>query len=224
MYDELDRVSSIYQRISANSTETLAYRFVYNNEGDLYELRNYKTLRATFFEYDHGGRCVASREKSFTVSGSSVTYGTMVSGYRYEYDANNNLSKLSCSQNGTTWSTVYTYDGDNRPKTTTLSNGKLITNTYDAIGRLTQKRIGLSSNYDTTLTYMDGANGSKTALLSTYKNGTDGAYSYTYDDNGNITSITQGTATTTYTYDTANQLVREDIYLSSGNTGNKNKM
>ena len=41
-----------------------------DGEGNLYELRNYKTNpnRATFFEYDHAGRYMASTEKSFTVA------------------------------------------------------------------------------------------------------------------------------------------------------------
>lgn len=36
-----------------------------------------------------------------------------------------------------------------------------------------------------------------------------GAFSYTYDGNGNIASVTYGDKTTTYTYDTVNQLLRE---------------
>ena len=40
---------------------------------------------------------MASTEKSFTVSGSTVTYTGTISGYKYEYDANNNLSKLTFS-------------------------------------------------------------------------------------------------------------------------------
>ena len=35
-------------------------------------------------------------------------------------------------------------------------------------------------------------------------------FEYTYDDNGNITSVYDGSHTTTYTYDSANQLVREN--------------
>ena len=112
--------------------------------------------------------------------------------------------------NGTTWATTYTYDGDNRPTATTLSNGKTVTNTYDALGRITRKRIGLSSNYDTTLTYLETTNGSQTALLASYQNGSDTAYTYTYDENGNIISISQGGSTTYYTYDRLNELIRED--------------
>ena len=68
--------------------------------------------------------------------------------------------------------------------------------------------------------YTTGANGSKTALVSTYQNGSDGSYSYTYDANGNITAITKGSLSFTYTYDAANQLIRENLYYGSGNANN----
>ena len=123
-----------------------------DGEGNLYELRNHKTNRAVFFEYDHAGRCMASTEKRFTVTGGKPSYTDTVSGYKYEYDANNNLTKLTCSVNNTTWATTYTYDQDNRPTTATLHNGKQIADTYDKLGRITKRRIALSANYDTDIT------------------------------------------------------------------------
>ena len=204
IYDELDRVTQI------KLNNSLAYEMIYNAEGNLYEQRNYKTHRATFFDYDHAGRCMASLEKSFTGSGSSISYGSIVSSYKYEYDVNNNLTKLANTTAGQSWNTIYTYDGDNRPLTATFASGKVLTNTYDAIGRVTQRRLGLASNYDTVLTYEPGVNSSQTALLATYKNGSDTAYAYEYDANGNITSITQGTVSVTYTYNDANELIREN--------------
>lgn len=173
-------------------TKTLAYEFLYNNEGDLYALRNRKTNRVSFFEYDHAGRCMACTEYAFTVVNDQVTLGSKLSGYMYEYDPNNNLTKLTCNAAGSTWETVYTYDKDNRTVTATFANGKVLTVTYDAIGRVTKRRLELTSNYDTDLTYVPGYDGSQTALLSTYQNGSDDAYEYAYDDNGNITSITRG--------------------------------
>lgn len=85
-----------------------------------------------------------------------------------------------------------------------------MTNTYDAIGRITQRRLGLNSNYDTALTYKAGVNNSQTALLATYQNGGDTPYSYEYDANGNITEITQGNVSVTYSYNAANELIREN--------------
>ncbi|MBR4628780.1 MAG: DNRLRE domain-containing protein, partial [Ruminococcus sp.] len=226
-YDSLDRTSKIYQGTAANGSNTPAYEFIYNGEGDLYELRNYKTLRASFFEYDHAGRCMASTEKKFTVdsNGAFSSYAGTAAGYAYEYDANNNLTKLTCFNDHDSWETTYTYDGANRPLTTTLNNGKVIKNTYDIMGRITSKALKNSSNattsiYKTTVTYVAGANDSQTALVATYQNGSDAAYSYSYDANGNITSITKGSLSFTYEYDAANQLVRENLYYGSGNANN----
>ena len=207
-YDDLDRVTKIYETF--NGTETLCYEFLYNNEGDMYALRNYRTGRVSFFDYDHAGRCMACREFAFTLNDGQVTLGAQLSGYGYQYDANNNLTKLTCTAAGSTWDTVYVYDKDNRPTVATFSNGKKLTHIYDGLGRLTRKRLGLSSNYDAVLTYHNGANGSKTALLATYQNGSDTAYAYAYDDNGNISSITRGSTSVTYQYNGANELIREN--------------
>ena len=219
VYDSLDRTDEIKQGTAGNTV--LTYKFIYNGEGDLYELRNYKTNRASFFEYDHAGRCMANREKEFTVTNGVISYGDTVAGYKYEYDPNNNLSKLTCINAYGSWNTTYTYDKDNRPLTTTLNNGKVITVTYDAIGRIAKRRIGLASGaYDTNITYVPGTDGSKTALVASYQNKNDDAYSYSYDANGNITEITQGSMSFTYEYDEANQLVRENLYYGSGNANN----
>ena len=87
---------------------------------------------------------------------------------------------------------------------------------YDTLGRLASRKIGLSSDYITTLTYVPGNGTNKTTgLVSTYQNGSDAAYSYTYDDNGNITGITQGSTSITYEYDTANRLTRENNGLTN---------
>jgi len=53
--------------------------------------------------------------------------------YRYEYDLNNNLTKLHQSAGGSSWTTEYTYDKDNRPVTAKV-NGKTVTDSYNATG------------------------------------------------------------------------------------------
>ena len=76
-------------------------------------------------------------------------------------------------------------------------------------------------------TYKSGANGSATSLLSTYANGSDAKHNYDYDANGNITRIWRGNTSFSdasekysYVYDSANQLVRENLYYGSGNSSN----
>ena len=207
-YDNLDRVQKIYQ--TENNSEELIYEMIYNGEGDLYEIRNYRTNRASFFDYDHAGRCMASRERSFTEDNGTITYGTILSSYGYRYDECNNLTKLTCSVAGVKWNTVYTYDNDNRPSTTTLSSGKVITNGFDKLGRLHTRTIGLSSDYVIEIDYVDVGNSKTTGLVETYRNGSDAEYEYEYDAVGNITSITQDGTSITYEYDAANRLTREN--------------
>ncbi len=127
--------------------------------------------------------------------------------YRYEYDLNNNLTKLHQSAGGSDWTTEYTYDKDNRPVTAKV-NGKTVTDSYNATGTRASRVYGFSTPYTVALTYLAGANGSKTAMLQSYQNGSEAAYTYAYDDNGNVTSITKGSASASYTYDALNQLTR----------------
>ena len=193
MYDSLDRP------VEVKYNGTSMYKYVYDGAGNLYSAQDMALGFTIFYEYDHTGRCMKSVTKN--------SAGTVLASYQYQYDGNNNLTKLTCSTNGTTWATTYAYDKDNRPTTATLANGKAITNTYDSIGRLASRSIG---DYTTTLSYLAGTNGSQTALVSLYKNGTDSAFQYEYDANGNITHIQQGETHIYYQYDALNQLTRED--------------
>ncbi len=194
VYDNLDRITEV------KYDGTTVYKYVYDGSGNLYSACDAALGFTIYYEYDHTDRCVKSCTKDNAT-------GAILSSYSYQYDVNNNLIKLTCSTNGTTWATTYTYDKDNRPIAATLVSGKAITNTYDSIGRLSTKSIGA---YTTTLSYLAGINGSQTAMVSSYQNGTDAAYQYEYDANGNITHIQQGDTHLYYQYDALNQLVRED--------------
>ena len=85
-----------------------------------------------------------------------------------------------------------------------------MTNTYDALGRVQKKTIGLNTPYETTITYVDVGTSKTSGLIASYQNGNDDPYLYTYDDNGNILSITHGSISITYAYDSANRLIREN--------------
>ena len=197
VYDNLDRITEV------KYDGTTVYKYVYDGSGNLYSACDAALGFTIYYEYDHTDRCVKSCTKDNAT-------GAILSSYSYQYDVNNNLTKLTCSTNGTTWATTYTYDKDNRPITATLASGSAITNTYDSIGRLSTKSIGA---YTTTLSYLAGINGSQTAMVSSCQNGTDAAYQYEYDANGNITHIQQGDTHLYYQYDALNQLVREDNSL-----------
>ena len=118
-----------------------------------------------------------------------------------------NLTKLHQSAGGSSWVTEYTYDKDNRPVTVKV-NGKTITDSYNATGTRSSRVYGFATPYTVSFGYLAGANGSKTTMLQSYRNGSDAAYTYTYDNKGNVTAISQGTKSAAYTYDALNQLTR----------------
>ena len=168
-------------------------------------------------------------EKSFTGGSSgSPEYTAVCASYKYEYDKNNNLSKLTQSVGGFDWAVSYTYDKDNRPVTATLANGTKISNQYDGIGRLVGRSIknGSSTVSRIQLSYVSGTNGA-TTLVRSYRNGSDAKYNYDYDANGNITKIWRGDSAFenadekfSYEYDSMNQLVRENLYYGENNSAN----
>jgi len=124
------------------------------------------------------------------------------------------------TRNGRSHINTYTYDENNR--LTEIGYGVAGKSfEYDDYGRLTNRdvkyedRVVFEENY-TYKTY----NGKPTGQIGTWQNVStdyDVTYSYTYDDNGNITAISDGTNTTTYVYDSANQLIRENNQ-AAGNT------
>ena len=117
--------------------------------------------------------------------------------------------------------TSYTYDTDNRP--TILSYGSITgENSYDAYGRLWSNYLNHTTEGSdepvsmvmTTYGYTNPDDTHTSAQIRTLTNsvGTsyDKTYTYTYDANGNILSIGDGTNTTSYVYDGLNQLKREN--------------
>jgi len=106
--------------------------------------------------------------------------------------------------------TQYEYDRDNRPVKTILNNLKSVSNKYDALGRVEKTTVDTSTPYITSYNYLAGiSTGSTTAKVSSMINAGNST-SYTYDPNGNIETITQGSNVIKYYYNELNELTRED--------------
>ena len=115
--------------------------------------------------------------------------------------------------------TAYTYDEDNRV-TGVNTDGRTVTYTYDAYGRVSQQvtKDGSTTVLTEYFTYYAPAASAATGQIATHRtvsSGYDITYTYTYDDNGNILSVSDGTNTTSYVYDSANQLIRENNQAGS---------
>lgn len=205
-YDNLDRL--VNKSYNGSSTDKVQY--FYGSDGNVAQTIDFSTNTRTKYVYDLAGRLVSTRDYTNGVSEHSAlksfveyTYadktnyltgvmhfnalGTQNIGYRYGNMANGEMPDVIY---GVTW------------------NGtEKVNYTYDSLGRLTNKNVNsvLNNNYS----YVD-VNSTKTTTLLSSLSTVAGTYTYTYDSLGNITSINDGTYTTSYEYDDLNQLVREN--------------
>lgn len=191
-YDQYGRlVAELYE-----DGDKVTYK--YDNSGGLASVHDSATGITTKYYYDFTDRLMKYAE-----TGTDFNHSVA-----YTYDNLNNLSKLEEMINDTTLTTTYTHDDDNRITKVENSNSDARTYTYDDFGRLTNKATlnGATEVLNEEFTF------SKTNIQSQkHTFGTTNiTHSYGYDNNGNIISVGDGTNTTTYAYDTQNQLIREN--------------
>lgn len=157
--------------------------------------------------YDFADRLCRIEEKGM---GSNALDHT----YEWTYDQRDNVASITETLNGTNWEINFAYNADDILTQTTYGNNAFA-NTFDALGRQTQRThtVSGSTRMTTTYGYINPDSAHTTTLLSTVRNqGTqfDKTTAYTYDARGNITSVTANGSTTTYVYDNLGQLTREN--------------
>lgn len=192
------------------------YYWRYNSTGMPYLYRDYENNRVYTYEYDSLGRIV----RTF---GNTRTTGENRFSSQYTYDVSNNVTKVVNIADGNKVSTSHTYDAENRPTKTTLNSNVNYEYTYDNLGRLNYYYLNLGSTpLLVNPVYYDSernAEGDDTYLTTQIKREEigDRGYAYTYDDVGNILTITEKkdasssyTAKVSYTYDSLGQLTREN--------------
>ena len=194
-YDDLGRTSGIGYENKANAID-----YTYDNNGNLGLMTDNISGRRTKYLYDFQDRLMRYEE---TGSGHSniVQWG---------YDDKNNLSSQTQILNGTTYTTNYSYDNDNR-LTQATTGSKSANYTYDAYSRMTgiTAKNGSSTVVSTSITYKNPSTTTTSTQVNKWTTGGK-TYTYTYDSRGNITAISDGSNTTTYVYDSLDQLTREN--------------
>ena len=183
--------------------DTVSY--AYDSSGSLASMTDSATGNTTTYYYD-----LTDRLMKYVVSD-----GTSYHSVEYTYDALNNMTGLKETVDGHTTTTTYTYDKDNR--ITGMSDGTTsVSYTYDAFGRLEKKETKNGSAVVKTETFAyqllredDIYTSSQIKEHKVTVGGTTTTYSYTYDQKGNIRTISDGSSTVTYTYDSQSQLLSE---------------
>ena len=178
--------------------------YTYDNNGDLAIMTDSATGITTKYYYDLIGRLVKQEEKG----------GNRSHTVQYTYNNVNNLASLQETINGVPHSNEFAYDNINR--VTSVTNDDVSEHyDYDDFGRMNQSvtkddgTVVLTESYTFTAPSANATSG-QIATGRLQAAGYDVTYTYTYDGNGNILSISDGTYTTSYEYDSANQLIREN--------------
>ncbi len=171
--------------------------YIYDNSGNIAMVTDSATGIITTCYYDLLNRNVGYLEQGPDLA-HSVTY---------IYDEKNNLSSMTEVINGVSKTYNYTYDADNRLISETVDNVTVVYE-YDGFGRILSQTIKENETVKqaNTYSYTDGNTENSTSTQVSNYNG----FIYTHDKNGNILSVSDGTNTTSYVYDSQNQLIREN--------------
>lgn len=193
-----------------------------------------------YYTYNGKGNLVRIEMKSVTITDGAVTGGTLLSSENYlydgsdrlirvvetdgdnvvlhdfswTYDAKDNVTALTESIGGKSFSYTYAYDDDSRP--TSFGYGDVTKQvTYDGHGRSsgTTVKNGSRTVLGTGYAYRDVDSTYTTTQVKSVANSYGGKtanFNYTYDANGNILSVS-GAQTVTYEYDNLGQLITETI-------------
>ena len=203
-YDDYGNISAISQ----NGTKNFTWQ--YDSTGNLYSHKDLVNNQRFVYTYDSTGRLI---RQNVYGSGQKSVYSS-----EYGYDLNNNVSKFTSSAGGISTTERYEYGADNLATKYTYPSGKAATYTYDGILRRNSTVINTTAPIQQTYKYMASARGNNAQTTKIEEETFGGSsYKYTYDLNGNITSVLLKKSTESayikqqqFAYDELNQLVRAD--------------
>ncbi len=202
-YDSRYRVSAI----AYDGEASPRYRYTYAANGQLGSVKDSQNGLTTNIYYDLADRPMKTVE----------SYSGLTRSFQYKYDIDNCLLEFLEMFDGTNYKTNLTYDKDNRITKVNYGNAAGSENvryTYDGLNRLTTKTLETgTTDCDITYGYLTGlGTNARTSMISSinYGGNTPSRLAYTYNANGQIASVNDGTDTIYYTYDGLGQLTRTD--------------
>ncbi len=197
-YDDQDRLLLSYYKSTAAGAEVKLHEYVYDKSGNLYQVTAHMAGKVYRLSYDLLDRLMRVTDEQ----GNS---------YTYTYDKNNCMEKMNHTCGSSSANTSYTYDKDSREVTTKCAASYIRTSAYDKFGRVTKYSWNTQKAFNTVYTYFDSGN-NRSNMIKTLTNGTE-TMEYTYDANGNITSIKDAAGESSFRYDELNRLIRENNHV-----------
>ena len=218
-YDKMDRVVKITRLNDNVVLETRTYdaagnlktvtdalnhttTYTYDALGNLTQIVN-PDGSATQYAYDKLGRIVSTTDALRNTTS-------------YTYDANGNQTSATDAEGNTT---SYTYDAAGQLVSSADPSGSVATYAYDGLGRntsVTQSNINKTESVTTSTVYSIQTVDSVRYNVVTQYDALGNATTSTYNVYGDLFSVQQGTATTSYTYSSGGQLLTQTDAL--GNT------
>lgn len=232
IYDVLDRISEVQYNTGTSGAFETVYSYTYDSAGNIYSVTDHTSNEITLYKYDAAGKLMDSyvydKNTYLNLYGTTIyydeesrisivfhsfdyAYSTGISydltNYSYSYSSTSgNIERLSVSGDYISGSIDPVYDNFGRTSTKTIDFN---INSSDAFyNKLTYdyQTYGSYESAWVSQVISEIRKGSSTSILSTT------TWNYTYDDNGNITQITDasGVIQNKYYYDDLGQLTRED--------------
>ncbi|MBQ7380030.1 MAG: RHS repeat-associated core domain-containing protein [Clostridia bacterium] len=220
-YDQLDRVVEMCYTDSSGTTLD-KFTYTYRADGRLHTVESVVSKRGYEYSYDAKGQLTGYQEYDTETKDRLLAIGQ-----NFDQDGNLTSALLSVGYTHSTNTAIgylqytYTYNSLDELSSATLRLADWETEidrtfVYDKLHRTSS----VTTSYGTEFTRYEGYNYKNidtdrtTAQVSNYTstvNNTISTYSYTYDDYGNITAITDIYGKVTkYYYDDLQQLIRED--------------
>ena len=226
VYNELELLTQICYT-KGTEPKTLAYEYEYTSDGQVYKFIDHENEKSTVYKYDTNNRLVAFIEYDNTDYYHDYS-ATILYNDKGELSSSNyvlNHTNGNIQNDSAEWSYSYTYENDGRLDNLRIRTANTDGNEYyyyDEYERVSGKRnyfttgSGSSTRFDNQINYTYTAyNGWATNQISSYSSSVNGStaltYTYTYDQNENITKISYSTGQEIrYVYDDLGQLLRED--------------
>ena len=236
LYDALDRVEEIQYNIGTNGAYQTVYTYRYTSAGLLYAVTDHINSTTTMYQYNSSGQLIQSyvynqyannqyqstiayddqsrmRQLLYTFDSTAPNSTTFQDFLVYDYyydDVKGTLSEVEYLDYNAEVSAMPVYDFygrvDYRSVTALIDNSAAFYNhvDYSYVTGVSDSGGTLQSGLISKVVSKVGASSSSITSTTTYQ--------YTYDDNGNITQITNasGTVQNKYYYDDLGQLIRED--------------